>query len=313
MTGADGADHDVVVIGAGVAGLVAGQTAALLGLDVLVIDRLGAGGQVINVEGIANFPGFPEGISGIELGPALQEQAEQAGAAFMLDEVQGLSRDGTLWEVRCAGTTLRARAVILATGSRLRALEVPGEAEFVGRGVSHCASCDGPFFRGEHVVVAGGGDSALQEALALAPLVASVSVVHSGPEPTAQAALLARVRETSNIGFVPHAQVTAVEGNSALRRVHLRKADGADEIAEAAGLFPFVGLMPNADLARDHVTPDDAGRVPVDVAMRTPCAGLYAAGDVRSGSVCWLAAAAGDGATAAISAHRDLTARAEAG
>lgn len=298
-------DHDVIIIGAGVAGLTAGLTAGAQGLDTLVIDRAGVGGQVINIEHIDNFPGFPDGISGIELGPALQEQAEGAGAQFLLDEVQRLVPEREGWLVACSGQELRARAVILATGSRLRKLGVAGEDVFAGRGISTCASCDGPLFRGEHVVVAGGGDSAVQEALVLATHAGKVTIVHDAPELTAQPVLARRLADVPNVKMRASSTIREVRGEQIMKSVVIAGPDGEEEV-EAAGLFVFIGLDPNGELAERATIRDRDGRLPVDGAMRVDPRGLYAAGDVRAGSVCWLSAAAGDGATAAIAAARDL-------
>jgi thioredoxin reductase (NADPH) len=160
-------DFDLVVVGAGVAGLTAAMFAARYGLAVVVVDQIGVGGQIINAERIENFPGFPNPLGGHELGPLLHEQAEAAGAEFLLDTVAGIEATGTHHIVHGAGETLRARAVIIAAGSALRPLGIAGEDKLIGRGVSHCAACDGAFFKGHEVGVVGGGDSALDEALLL--------------------------------------------------------------------------------------------------------------------------------------------------
>ena len=175
---------DVLVIGAGVAGLTAAMVAAGHGVRTLVVEQLAPGGQVATIEAIRNFPGFPDGIAGFELGPLLQQQAEAAGAEFHLDSVIAIVADGDGYRVVCATSEITARTVIVAAGSSLRKLEVEGEAEFEGRGVSHCASCDGPLFRGQPVVVAGGGDSAFDEALVLAAHASDVTLVHRGAGPT---------------------------------------------------------------------------------------------------------------------------------
>ena len=150
------------------------------GLTVAVVERMGVGGQIAAAERIENFPGFPQGLSGAELGPLLHEQAEAAGAEFVLDTVEGIAIDGDWRVVNCASETLKARAVIVAAGSALRSLGVPGEEAFLGRGVSHCASCDGHFFSGQEVCVIGGGDSALDEALVLTEHAARVTIIHRG-------------------------------------------------------------------------------------------------------------------------------------
>src|SRR5262249_17552726 len=155
--------YDVVIVGAGLAGLTAGLIGARYGLNVVVVDQGATGGQVLNVEKIENFPGFPEGIAGFDLGPLVMDQAAAAGASFEMDSMTGLEIDGDERVVHCAGTDLRARSVILAHGSTLRWLGIPGEQEFLGKGVSQCASCDAAFFVGKDVAVVGGGDSALDE------------------------------------------------------------------------------------------------------------------------------------------------------
>src|ERR1051326_5409161 len=169
-------DIDIAIVGAGGAGLTAAMVAARHGVKVVVVDRMGVGGQISTAERIENFPGFPQGIAGHELGPLLHEQAEAAGAEFMLDTVEQIVPESGGFLVRGADT-LKARAVIVAAGSAPRSLGIPGEAHFLGKGVSHCASCDGPFFKGEEVVVVGGGDSALDEALVLAAHAGRVTVV----------------------------------------------------------------------------------------------------------------------------------------
>ena len=186
-------DIDVVIVGAGVAGLTAAMVAARHGVKVAVVDRMGVGGQISTAERIENFPGFPQGIAGHELGPLLHEQAEAAGAEFMLDTIESITPEGGRFLVRGADT-LQARAVIVAAGSAPRSLGIPGEKLFLGKGVSHCASCDGPFFKGEEVVVVGGGDSGLDEALVLAAHAARVTVVDRGAGLRAQRSIVACTR-----------------------------------------------------------------------------------------------------------------------
>ena len=184
-------DIDVVIVGAGVAGLTAAMVAGRHGVKVAVVDRIGVGGQISTAEWIENFPGFPQGIAGHELGPLLHEQAEAVGVEFMLDTIESIAPEGGRFLVRGVDT-LQARAVIVAAGSAPRPLGIPGEVSFLGKGVSHCASCDGPLFKGEEVVVVGGGDSGLDEALVLAAHAARVTVVHRGASLRAQQAVVAR-------------------------------------------------------------------------------------------------------------------------
>jgi thioredoxin reductase (NADPH) len=315
-------DVDLVIVGAGVAGLTAAMFAGRNGLRTVVVEQLGAGGQISNAERIENFPGFPQGIGGHELGPLLHEQAETAGAEFLLDtvqrlevqalevqrfDVQALEAGGEQRIVRCAGENLRAPAIIIAAGSALRPLGLAGEEKFRGRGVSHCASCDGAFFAGLDVCVVGGGDSALDEALVLAAHAARVTVVHRGESLNAQHALRTKAAALGKIGIVLRTVVEEIVGAESVSAVRLRDlATGVARLQEVRGVFAYVGLEPNTAFLRDVLVLDAAGHVVTDIMMRTSLAGVFAAGDIRQHSVAQLAAAAGDGATAAMSAFRYL-------
>ncbi len=298
---------DLIIIGAGVAGLNAALTAARHGLSVVVVDKMGVGGQVANAERIENFPGFPQGVGGHELGPLLHEQAEAAGAEFLLDSVEALELDGKHRIVRCAAETLRARAVIIAAGSALRSLGIPGEERLLGKGVSHCASCDAPFFVGKDVCVVGGGDSALDEALTLAQHVARVTIIHRSAQLRAQKALVDKAVREGKIALVPNTIVEEILGKDTVTGVRLRDLKtNATSDRTMAGVFVFVGLEPNTAFLRGVVALDQAGHIATDIMLRTSLAGVFAAGDIRGHSVAQLAAAAGDGATAAVAAWRYL-------
>jgi thioredoxin reductase (NADPH) len=310
-------DADLIIVGAGVAGLTAAMFAGRYGLKPVVVEQLGAGGQIINAERIENFPGFPQGLGGHELGPLLHEQAEAVGAEFRLDTVQGLEvqrldvqalePSGEQRIVRCAGESLRAPAVIIAAGSAPRPLGLAGEETFRGRGVSHCASCDGAFFAGRDVCVVGGGDSALDEALVLAEHAARVTVFHRGESLSAQHALQTKAAANGKIEIVLHTTVEEIVGAEAVSAVRLRDAaTGAMRLQEVKGVFIYVGLEPNTAFLRDVLVLDAAGHIVTDIMMRASLAGVFAAGDIRQHSVAQLAAAAGDGATAAMSAFRYL-------
>jgi thioredoxin reductase (NADPH) len=300
-------DFDLIVIGAGAAGLTAAMFAGRYGLKTVVVEQLGAGGQIINAERIDNFPGFPDGLAGHELGPLLHQQAEAAGAEFVLDTVEKLEATGVDRIVHGASEHLRAGAVIIAAGSALRPLGVPGEQKFLGKGVSHCATCDGAFFAGREVGVIGGGDSALDEALVLAEHAARVKIFHRGAELDAQRVLRDRVAANDKIEIVLQSVVEEIVGESAVTGVRLRAVDTGRTRAEAVeGVFVYVGLEPNTAFLRGVLALDGAGHIGADINMRTSLAGVFAAGDIRAHSVAQLAAAAGDGATAAISAFRYL-------
>jgi thioredoxin reductase (NADPH) len=300
-------DFELVIVGAGVAGLTAATFAGRHGLRLAVVEQLGAGGQIANAERIENFPGFPEGIAGHELGPLLHEQAEAAGAAFVLDEVERLETDGDHRIVRGASGSLRAPAVIIAAGSRLRRLAVAGAERWLGKGVSHCASCDGAFFAAQQVCVIGGGDSALDEALILAAHASRVTVLHRSRSLVAQRALVDRASACGRIEIIPQAAVEEILGEDAVSGIRWRDlGTGAVHTKPAKGVFVYVGLEPNTAFLRGVVVLDAAGHIETDAMMRTSLRGVFAAGDIRKNSVAQLAAAAGDGATAAISAFRYL-------
>lgn len=302
-------EFDTVIVGAGVAGLTAAIHAGRCGLSVAVIDRIGVGGQIAAAERIENLPGFPQGVSGAELGPLLHEQAEAAGAEIILDTVAGVAAEGGGYAVNGTAEASRARTIIVAAGSSLRSLGIPGEQEFLGRGVSHCASCDGHFFTGQEVCVIGGGDSALDEALVLAEHAAHVAVIHRGARPDAQQALVDKADGNSKIEIVPETVVEAIVGNGAVSGVRLRGPAGAPAMRTAKGVFVYVGFEPNTAFLRGVVALDGAGHIETDIMMRTSAPGVFAAGDIRKASVALVAAAAGDGATAAIAAYRYLKER----
>lgn len=300
-------EFDLVVIGAGVAGLTAAMHAARAGLTVAVVERMGVGGQIAAAERIENFPGFPQGISGAELGPLLHEQAETAGAEFLLDTVEGIAVDGDWRVVNAASEPLKARTVIVAAGSALKSLGVPGEEAFRGRGVSHCASCDGHFFAGQPVCVIGGGDSALDEALVLTEHAARVTVFHRGAALDVQRVLIERAAANGKIEIVPSTAVEEVFGDDNVSGVRLRDLNSRVVREHAVkGVFVYVGLEPNSAFVRGVVTVDPAGHIDTDIMMRTSVPGIFAAGDIRAHSAAQLAAVAGDGATAAMAAWRYL-------
>jgi thioredoxin reductase (NADPH) len=301
------ADHeyDVVIAGGGVAGLTAGLTSARAGRKTRVLTGRSLGGQLLSIERIDGYPGFPDGVPGYDLGPIIQEQAAAAGAEFAAAEATGLRADGGRWRVTTGEGEAWARAVVIATGTTLKTLGIPGEERLRGKGVSHCASCDGPLLRGGIVGVVGGGDSALQEALTLAQYVSRVILLHRGSTFSAQTAYRRRVQENPKIDVRFGTIVEEVVGNDGLTGVRTRTVtDGKGEDLELAGLFVYVGLAPATTVVDGVLALDASGRIPVDGAMRSALPGLFAAGTVRAGSAGRAAAAAGDGATAAVGADR---------
>ena len=302
-------NYDVIVIGGGMAGLTAGMYAARHGLNTAIVEQMMAGAQIINLERIENYPGFPQGIAGYELGPATQEQAMNAGVEMLMDTAVGVSADGDYLVVAGdGGDAYRGKAVIMAAGSSLRTLGIPGEEEFFGRGVSHCATCDGPLYMGQTVAVVGGGDSAADEALTLTEYTERVILFHRGDALDAQQVLQDRIAAEPKIEVRYNAEVVEVLGEDTVSGVRVRSADG-ENVEPVGGLFVYVGLEPNSASVADLVPLDNAGHIPVGLAMDTPQAGLFAAGDIRQQSAAQLVASAGDGATAAIAAFRYIRGR----
>jgi thioredoxin reductase (NADPH) len=304
-------DCDVVIVGAGLAGLTASLYTARFGLRTLVIEEMMPGGQAINVEEIQTFPGFADGVSGAELGGTVQVQAEAAGAEFVLGTATGLEQadpldsDGLVVS-SADGERHTTRTVIIATGSSHRSLGIPGEAEFTGRGVSHCASCDGPNFVGKSVAVVGGGDSALDEAGVLARLgVKQVLVVHHGPAFRAQQVIIDRLQGVDAIEPVFSAELVEIRGEEKVNEIVLRQ-QGTTITAAVDGIFVFTGQDPNSAWLRGLVELDPAGHVVTDIWMQTSVPGVFAPGDIRQNSAAQLVASAGDGATAAVAAARYL-------
>ena len=303
-------EYDVLVVGGGLAGMTAGMYAARHGLRTGIIERMMGGASIINVEKVENYPGFPEGVMGADLAAMTQEQAMNSGAEFIMGEVSGISVDGDYRSVMADSGPVLAKAVIIAAGSTLRLLGIPGEEEFMGRGVSQCATCDGPMYGGEVVGVAGGGDSAADEALVLAQYAERVLLFHRRDELRAQQELSSRVLAEPKIELVWNTVIDEVLGEGTVSGVRVTNVGtGAQEARELTGLFVYVGLTPNSGLAGELLETDGGGHIPVNVSMETAVPGVYAVGDIRQHSSSQLVSAAGDGATAAIGAYRYISSK----
>lgn len=298
-------EYDVIIVGSGLAGLTAGLFSARQGLSTLIFESNIPGGHLISIEKIEDFPGFPDGVSGYEICPNLQRQASDHGAEFQRAEVVRLEARDQLWSVVTEEETHQAKAVIVATGSSLKHLGVPGEEKLMGRGVSHCASCDGPMCSGQSVGVVGGGDSALQEALTLTNYADKVLLFHQGDSFTAQQTYLQRVLQNDKIAPRYQTVIEEVLGDEVVTGVRVRELkSGETSQVELSGLFIYVGLQPNTALLANLVKLSESGHVPTDSWMKTTRHGLYAVGDIRQDSARQAITSAGDGATAAIAAYR---------
>lgn len=297
---------DVVITGAGPAGLTAALYCGRAGLVTVIVERVGPGGQAATTAHIENYPGFPGGVMGPELAQRMEEQVRAFGAATVLADVQRVeSGDG--FDVHTSEGTLSARALIVASGARERPLGVPGEAEFRGRGVSYCATCDGAFYRNRHVVVVGGGDSAVEEALFLTRFASKVTLVHRRDSLRAAKALQDRAFASAKMAFVWNSMVTTVLGREKVEAVGIRNLKTGQEMEYAAdGVFVYIGQVPNSEFIRHLVNTDAAGYILTGEDMSTSLPGVFAAGDVRAKYLRQVATAVGDGAVAGVAVERYL-------
>lgn len=297
--------YDIVIAGGGIAGLSAGLAAARRGRRTLVLTGDVLGGHLLSIETIEGYPGFPEGVPGYDLCPMAEEQTTEAGAEIAAGEITGLHAADGAWRVATTDGDRMAGTVILATGTRLRRLGVSGEERLTGKGVSQCASCDAPLLRGKPVVVVGGGDSAMQEALTLAEAASGVTMLVRGDALSGQATFRDRVSGHANIDMRFNTTVEEILGDDVVTGVRLHGPDGEAEL-EAAGVFVFVGLEPNTGFLQGMLDLAAMGHIPTDADLRTALPGVFAAGTVRAGSAGLATAAAGEGALAAVAADRYL-------
>jgi thioredoxin reductase (NADPH) len=300
--------YHVVIIGGGPAGLTAGLYCARSRLNALLIEKGIIGGQMFNAERIENYPGFPQGISGIDLGQLIHEQVTGYGLETLLAEVTKVIPSPKRNLVSTSEGDFVAESIIIASGSQFRKLGVPGEDEFMGKGVSYCATCDAPLFKGKTVAVIGGGDSAITEALHLSKFASSVKVIHRRNQLRTRQILQERAMAEPKMEFIWDTVVTRIEGAGAVKQLMLKNTkDAKISILELAGVFVAIGSEPNSVLWRGLLLLDEKGYIITNELMETNIAGIFAAGDVRHNSARQVITAAGDGATAAISAERFLS------
>ncbi len=301
----------VIVIGSGPAGLTAALYTGRADLNPLVIAGDLLGGQISLTNEVENYPGFPEGLTGPELVELMRQQAERFGARIEYDMVTEVDfTRGSPFYVKTHQKEYEAEAVIVAVGASPRKLHVPGEDEFVGRGVSYCGTCDGFFFRGKEVVVVGGGDSALEEGIFLTKFATKVTIIHRRDQLRAGAALQKRAYNNEKIGFVWDTVVEAIEGDGVVQRVRLRNVK-TDEtsIMPTDGVFIFIGHDPNNALFKGQLEMNDAGYVVTDREMRTSAEGVFAAGEIQDHTFRQIATSVGQGCAAAMMCERWLAGR----
>ena len=293
---------DIIIVGAGPAGMTAAIYARRAGKTVLVLEAVSYGGQIINTPDIENYPAAAH-ISGFDFSKKLYDQARELGAEFRFEKVLSLRRDGREIEVVTAKNTYRAAAVILATGSRNRKLGLEDEDRLVGKGISYCATCDGNFFRNKVTAVVGGGNTALEDAQYLADIAAKVYLIHRRDSFRGEEANVARLKEKPNVEFVYNSIVTRLNAEKRLKSIEVTdKLTGEVRTLEVNGLFVAVGRVPENQIAADLISLDEAGYVPAGEDCHTDAAGIFVAGDNRSKAVRQLVTATADGAVAATEA-----------
>ncbi|WP_408640002.1 thioredoxin-disulfide reductase [Clostridium fessum] len=301
--------YDIIIIGSGPAGLSAAIYAQRACLDTIVIEKNGiSGGQVLNTWEVDNYPGFP-GVTGFELSRQFREHANKLGARVVQDEVVQVELSGNVKKVVCEEETYEARCVILASGAHHRTLEVPGEEELRGAGVSYCATCDGAFFRGRTVAVVGGGDAALEDAIFLARMCEKVYIVHRRDKLRGAKRLQERLQALENIEFVWNSETVAIEGEGQVEALRLRQTQtGEERRLDVDGVFIAVGIAPESELYAGQLELDEQGYIRADESGQTSVPGVFAAGDVRTKALRQILTAASDGANCVASAERYLQA-----
>jgi thioredoxin reductase (NADPH) len=300
-------DYDIIIIGGGPAGFTAGIYAARAGLKVLLLEGASTVSQITITDLIENYPGIPDGINGLDLMQLFKNQALKFGLEIIAKDTLSIAKSDSaaaLWIVNTGDKSFRTLSVIAATGAQWRKLGVPGETEFAGRGVSYCATCDGPFYRNRDVVVVGGGDSAIQEALFLTHFASKVTVIHRRDRLRASGILQKRAFAEEKIEFVWNATLAEVVGGDFVIGVKIKDVvSGELKAINAEGVFIFVGRLPHTDIFHNILRLDNAGYIITNDAMNTSAEGFFAAGDCRAKLFRQVVTAAGDGANAAFSAE----------
>ncbi len=303
-----GRNYQVIIIGGGPAGLTAGLYCARSRFATLLVERGMVGGQITNAERVENYPGFPEGVPGIELGQLIHKQATGYGLETLAAEFIKTAPSPKSNMVNTSEGDMIAESIVIASGAQYRKLDVAGEGEYVGKGVSYCATCDGPLFKAKTVAVVGGGDSAVTEALYLSKFASSVKVIHRRSQLRASQIFEERARAEPKIEFIWDTVVTQIEGDTVVRQLRLRNTkNDRISVLETAGVFVAIGSRPNSTQWQGVLPLDEEGYIITNELMETKIPGVFAAGDVRHNSARQAITAAGDGATAAISAARFLS------
>ncbi len=296
-------DYDLVVIGAGPAGLCAGMYAARARMNVLVLEKAAPGGQILITDWIENYPGFPDGISGFDLGDKMLNQAKNLGVNFRTAEVLSMDVSREKKILHLDDGSISTKTIIIATGASPRKLNI-GEEKFIGKGVSFCATCDAPFFKGKTVVAVGGGDTAVQESIYLTKFAEKVYLVHRRDELRATKILRERAFENDKIEFIWDSVVSGMDGFFNVENVKIKNVkSGEEKTIKADGCFVWIGIIPNTGFIGDALKLDKQGFIVTDHTMATSVPGIFAAGDVRTTPLRQVATAVSDGSVAVISAE----------
>lgn len=299
--------HDLVIIGGGPAGLTAGLYAARSRLDAILIEKMSPGGQVLTTEWIENYPGFPKGISGTDLIQKMKSQAEVFGLKICKEDVLSIEFKGKEQVVKMKSCKMACRSVIIATGAYSRKLDIQGEKDLTGKGVSYCATCDGPFFSDCDIGVVGGGDMAVEEAIYLTKFAKKVYLIHRRDQLRATKLLQERALENQKIEVLWDTVVTRIQGNDIVERIHLKNVkSGRNSTLDVSATFVFIGTLPSTAFLNGAINLDNNGFIIASREMETNLPGVFAAGDVTNKSLRQISSAVGEGAIAASSAERYL-------
>ncbi len=299
--------YDVIVVGAGPTGMTSAMFTGRANLKTLLIERMLPGGQIATTSTVENYPGYPDGIEGPDLSDAMMEHAKQYGIENLSAEVLGIQLDGADRIVQTDEGDMRAKAVIITSGADHNRLGVPGEMQYMGKGVSNCAVCDGAFFADTPVAVVGGGDAALDEGLFLTRYASKVSVIHRRRQLRASKILQDRALAHPKMEFIWDTAVESIDGQNVVDHVKTRNLQtGAEGQLDVEGVFIYIGLSPNTDYLKGLLPIDTGGHLIANARMETGTPGIYAAGDIRQNAARQVVSAAGDGATAAMSVRAYL-------
>lgn len=297
-------DYDLVIIGGGPAGLTAGLYAARARLNVVLVEKIAPGGQVLTTDWIENYPGFPKGITGPDLVEKMTEQVKQFDLSIENNEVTSIELSGPIKKITLSDRMITAFAIVIATGASPRKLGIPGEDIFFGKGVSSCATCDGPFYKDSIIAAVGGGDTAVQESLFLTKFAKKVYLIHRRDQLRASAILRERAITNDKLEVVWDSVLTRIDGLTNVDQVTIKNVKTDDtQILSVDGCFIWVGIEPNAEFLPDTVKVDEKGFVRADLSMATSIPGVYVAGDARSTPLRQIATAVGDAAIAVFSAE----------